>query len=277
MLLEISLVGAFLGGTLSLLSPCSALLLPAFFAHAFKNKTMLAARTTVFLLGLLTLFLPLGFGAAWAGKLILDYRSQSIWIFGLLLILFGLLELAGIGFTIAPHNKFVSFPLDDRWTSAYVTGLVYSVAGFCSGPLLGAVLTMAAGADNILHGGLLLFMYACGVGFPLFLIAYVWDRYDLGSRRLLRGTIIRWGSLTLHSNQLVTGILFIALGLTFILSGGTIAFERLYATLGLVELSMQLQSRISTFGSFVHDGFWLLLIACIGGFIAYRTRRRGHH
>ncbi|WP_009945137.1 hypothetical protein [Saccharopolyspora erythraea] len=34
---EIGLVGAFLGGLLSLLSPCSALLLPSFFAYAFNG------------------------------------------------------------------------------------------------------------------------------------------------------------------------------------------------------------------------------------------------
>ncbi len=34
---QIGLLGAFLGGVLALLSPCSALLLPSFFAYAFTD------------------------------------------------------------------------------------------------------------------------------------------------------------------------------------------------------------------------------------------------
>ena len=36
-MVEVSFLAAFLGGVLSLLSPCSALLLPAFFAYAFQG------------------------------------------------------------------------------------------------------------------------------------------------------------------------------------------------------------------------------------------------
>ncbi len=42
---------AFAGGVLSLLSPCSALLLPAFFAYAFPSRGQLVLRTGVFYLG----------------------------------------------------------------------------------------------------------------------------------------------------------------------------------------------------------------------------------
>ncbi|BAS07616.1 biogenesis protein [Arthrobacter sp. Hiyo4] len=56
----IGYAGAFLGGILTLLSPCSALLLPAFFAYAFSTKTRLVARTALFYLGLLSTLVPLG-------------------------------------------------------------------------------------------------------------------------------------------------------------------------------------------------------------------------
>ncbi|HEV3476439.1 MAG TPA: hypothetical protein VG127_03065 [Rubrobacteraceae bacterium] len=49
-MVEISLVASFLGGVLSLLSPCSAMLLPAFFAYAFGEE--LVKKTGVFYLGL---------------------------------------------------------------------------------------------------------------------------------------------------------------------------------------------------------------------------------
>jgi cytochrome c biogenesis protein CcdA len=51
--LEISYLAAFFGGILSLLSPCSALLLPAFFAYAFQSRKDLLTKTAIFYLGLL--------------------------------------------------------------------------------------------------------------------------------------------------------------------------------------------------------------------------------
>lgn len=273
-MLEVTLAGAFLGGTLALLSPCSALLLPAFFAYAFKSKTELAARTGVFLLGLATLFVPLGMGAAFAGSLILDYRNESIWVVGSLLIVFGILEWLGLGFSILPSH-FGRRRLDDSWGSAYMTGLVYGFAGFCSGPLLGAVLTMAAGAGNPLHGGLLLFVYAAGMAFPLFLLALAWDRFDLGSRGWLRGRMLHLGRWRVHSTNFMTGALFIGLGLLFIWSGGTFAFEQFYIRTGLFNLSMNWQVALTRFSAGIPDWAWWLFVAGLwAGFWIGRRRRR---
>ena len=48
----IGLLGALLGGLLSLVSPCSALLLPSFFALAFERPVVLLRRVLAFYLGL---------------------------------------------------------------------------------------------------------------------------------------------------------------------------------------------------------------------------------
>ncbi len=66
---------AFAGGVLSLLSPCSALLLLAFFAYAFPSRGQLVLRTGVFYLGLLTLFISLGLGLGAIGSLFLERRA----------------------------------------------------------------------------------------------------------------------------------------------------------------------------------------------------------
>lgn len=273
MLLEVTMAGAFFGGTLALLSPCSALLLPAFFAYAFKSKKELATHTLLFLAGLSTLFIPLGMGASWAGSLILDYRTTSIWIVGLLLIVFGVIEISGLGFSLLPQ-RFSQRTMDGSWTSAYVTGLVYGFAGFCSGPLLGAVLTMAAGAANASQGALLLLMYACGMAFPLFILALLWDRYKLGSKRWLRGREIRIGPFQLHSTRVITGGLFIALGVLFILSGGSVAFEQWYASLGLIDLSMKLQHELGSWTSNVPNGVWFALLGIVGILVLWKRQRR---
>src|SRR3954468_17153845 len=110
-MLEVSFVAAFIGGVLSLLSPCSALLLPAFFAYAFTSRTELLGRTLLFLAGLCTVFIPLGLGASLVAALLLDYRETTIVVAGCLLIAFGVVEILGGGFSLAPQwlaNRFRS-------------------------------------------------------------------------------------------------------------------------------------------------------------------------
>src|SRR5439155_4300240 len=103
-MLGISFVATFAGGLLSLLSPCSALLLPAFLAYAFKSRTELFGRTLLFLAGLCTVFVPLGLGASLVGAALFDHREATIFLAGLMLIAFGLLELAGAGFSFLPSG-----------------------------------------------------------------------------------------------------------------------------------------------------------------------------
>src|SRR3954471_12341371 len=98
--LEASFLVAFAGGLLSLLAPCSAMLLPAFFAYAVTNRTELLGRTLLFLAGLCTVFVPLGLGASLVASLLLDYRQTTITVAGLLMILFGVMELIGLGFSV---------------------------------------------------------------------------------------------------------------------------------------------------------------------------------
>jgi cytochrome c biogenesis protein CcdA len=57
-MVEVAYLAAFLGGVLSLLSPCSALLVPAFFAYAFQSRRRLLAKTVVFYVGLATTLVP---------------------------------------------------------------------------------------------------------------------------------------------------------------------------------------------------------------------------
>src|ERR671916_3364383 len=96
--LEVSYPAAFLGGVLSLLSPCSALLLPAFFAYAFQSRGKLLAKTTVFYLGLATTLVPLGMGISAVSRLVYGQRGTLILISGIVIIFLGLLQLLGRGF-----------------------------------------------------------------------------------------------------------------------------------------------------------------------------------
>ena len=238
MLVEVSLLAAFFGGVLSLLSPCSALLLPAFFAYAFGGGGELVRKTGVFYLGLAATLVPLGMGISAVSALFYGQRGALITASGLVLISFGVLQLLGRGFTVGPLARLRSRIRGDSTGAVFSLGAVYGFAGFCSGPILGAVLTVAAASGGALRGALLLAVYAAGMAAPLFLMALFWERFGLGNRRWLRGReIFSLGPFSLHTTNLVSGAMFVLLGVLFIAYEGTSALSGLYESSGATDLA----------------------------------------
>jgi cytochrome c biogenesis protein CcdA len=221
-MIEVGYLAALLGGVLTLISPCGALLLPSFFAYAFGRPSALLGRTAVFYLGLAVTLVPLGMGASFASAVFFGHRDVLILVAGWLVISLGVAQMLGGGFALRAAQR-AQGRFAGRTGSGAVFGLgaVYGLAGFCSGPILGAVLTVAASDGRPLHGGALLAVYALGMAGPLFLLALGWDRFDLGSRRWLRGRDVTLGPLRLHSTSLVSGLLFVGVGVLFLTTGGT--------------------------------------------------------
>jgi len=218
---EVGLLAAFAAGVLALLSPCSALLLPSFFAYAFASRTAQLARTGVFYVGLLITLVPLGVGAGAASSLFYGHRPLLIAIAGWFIIGLGVLQVLGRSFAVPFSSRLMGVAgrataRGTGWASTLVLGAVYGLAGFCSGPVLGAILTMAATQDSPVHGGLLLAVYALGMAAPLFALAALWDRFELGRRRWLRGRLLRLGRFEVHTTALVSGVLFVVIGVLFL-------------------------------------------------------------
>jgi cytochrome c biogenesis protein CcdA len=240
---EVSLLTAFAAGTLALLSPCSALLLPSFFAYAFAGRTALLWRTVLFYLGLLITLVPLGTGASAVSQVFYGHRSVLIAVAGWTIIVLGVVQIAtgGIGMPFAARLQSWASGRGQGLMSTVVLGAVYGLAGFCSGPILGAILTMAATSGRPLTGAALLAAYGLGMAAPLFLLAAMWDRLGVGGRSWLRGREITVGPLRVHTTSLVAGLLFIAIGVLFLAYDGTAG---MLTTLGLgdttgFELSAQ--------------------------------------
>jgi len=238
---NVSYLVSFLGGVLSLLSPCSALLLPAFFAYAFGGGGELVKKTGVFYLGLAATLVPLGMGISAVSALFYGQRGLLITVSGVLLIAFGVLQLFGLGFTVGPLVRLRSKVRGDSAGAVFALGAVYGFAGFCSGPILGAVLTVAAASDGVLRGASLLAVYAAGMAAPLFLMALLWDRLDLGRRRWLRGREVGIGKLRFHTTNLISGIMFIVLGVVFIVYQGTSALSGLYESNGATNVAFAVE------------------------------------
>ncbi|WP_017607320.1 cytochrome c biogenesis CcdA family protein [Nocardiopsis xinjiangensis] len=253
--MDVGYLAALLGGLLALLSPCSALLLPSFFAYAFRDTAGLFTRTAVFYAGMCATLVPLGAGSAMVSGFFHGNRDLLITAAGWLLILFGLAQILGLGVNIGPLAR-LQGRLAGRTGALPVFGLgaVYGLAGFCSGPILGAVLTVAATGGTV-RGGLLLACYALGMALPLFVLALFWDRFDLGRRAWLRGRSFTVGPLTLHTTSLVSGLLFVVIGALFLLYDGTASLPALGGS--GEEVAHRLQLQLSQLGG-VAD---LLLVA----------------
>ncbi|QIM18800.1 cytochrome c biogenesis protein CcdA [Leucobacter coleopterorum] len=215
--MSLSLLGAFLGGVLTLLSPCSVMLLPAFFAYAFTSPGVLLARTGVFFLGLATALVPLGLLAGSLGAWVNQHRFALVTVASVLVMLFGLVLLLGLrvpGLVKQRGAESASI------ASVFALGTVYGLAGVCAGPLLGAALTFAAFGGNALFGGLVLLVFAAGMTLPLLLLALVWNRVP-GVKRLLRPRELRIGRWRNAWTNVVGGALTVAVGAILLLTQGT--------------------------------------------------------
>jgi cytochrome c biogenesis protein CcdA len=272
--IEIGFAVAFLGGVLTLISPCGALLLPSFFAYAFASPGALFGRTTVFYAGLATSLVPLGMGATFAGTLFFGHRDLLIVVAGWVVIALGVAQILGGGFALRAARRLQGrFAGRTGHGAVFGLGAVYGLAGFCSGPILGAVLTVAASDGRPLHGGALLAVYALGMAGPLFLLALGWERFDLGRRRWLRGRQLAVGGRHLHTTSLLSGVLFVGVGVLFLTTGGTAA-----GVPGLpssLEFEATLQAALMRLdGTFADVVVVLILAAVAATVLVLRTRRR---
>jgi cytochrome c biogenesis protein CcdA len=272
-MVEVSYLAAFLGGVLSLLSPCSALLLPAFFAYAFQSRMRLFTKTAVFYLGLATTLVPLGMGISAVSRLVYGERSTLILVSGIVIISLGLLQLLGRGFEFGPLSRLRGMVKGTSASATFALGAVYGFAGFCSGPILGAVLTVAASSGQVFRGAALLAAYALGMAAPLFFLAALWDRFDLGRRSWLRGRELRLGRLRLHTTNLISGIMFILLGVVFIAYEGTSALSGLYEENGAVDLAYAVEGWVSSFTRSVPDALVIAVAIALAVVVVILGRR----
>ncbi|MFE2553261.1 cytochrome c biogenesis CcdA family protein [Streptomyces sp. NPDC059355] len=268
---DIGYLAALLGGLLALLSPCSALLLPAFFAYSIDSTSRLLARTGIFYAGLASTLVPLGAAGSYAGRFFHGNRDGLVLAGGWLIIALGVAQILGLGFASKRISELSGRIRPTTVLSVYALGAVYGLAGFCAGPILGSVLTVAAVSGSPVYGGLLLAVYALGMAVPLFLLALLWERFDLGRRRWLRGRAVRVGRFELHTTSLLSGLFFIALGALFL------AYDGASALPGLLDVddSYAVEQRVRTFADAVPDWALLGLVAAGAAAVGVTQWRRG--
>jgi len=178
---------AFLGGLLSFLSPCVLPLIPSYvgFLTGLSLEQVEGRRDTVlvhalwFVAGFSLVFVVLGLTASAVGVLLLNWRVWIGRIGGVLVILFGL-YLLGIlrpAFLRRERRLQLAHKPVGYLGSAFV-GVTFGAAWTpCIGPILGAILTLAATQASVVHGTTLLAAYALGLAIPFVLTALALEQF----------------------------------------------------------------------------------------------------
>lgn len=178
---------AFVAGLLSFLSPCVLPLVPSYigFLTGMSLPEMSGRRRAalghalLFVLGFSLVFVVLGASATALGRALNYYQLWLQRIGGVLIIGFGLvcLGVIKVGFLTQERRLQVERKPVGYLGSALV-GMAFG-AGWtpCIGPVLGAILGLAATSQDLSRGMLLLGAYSAGLAVPFLLAAVALDSF----------------------------------------------------------------------------------------------------
>ena len=199
---DVSILAALVAGVISFLSPCVLPLVPPYLVYltgataehvaagepctTSRRAVMIAA--AMFVLGFSTVFVALGASASVVGALVREWSAELSILAGLVIIVMGLhfLGLTRIGLLMREGRLGMAKPVG-LW-GAYVMGLAFAFGWTpCIGPILAAILAVAASEATVTKGAGLLAVYSAGLGIP-FLLAAVRGEALLGAVRALQAS-----------------------------------------------------------------------------------------
>src|SRR5580698_2375141 len=198
---DVSIPAALIAGIVSFLSPCVLPLVPPYLIyltgatieHVSNDETVSSSQRAVmisavmFVLGFSTVFVALGASASFIGSLIRAWSAELAIVAGIVIILMGLhfLGLTRIGILMREGRLAMAKPVG-LW-GAYAMGLAFAFGWTpCIGPILAAILSVAAAEATVTKGASLLAVYSAGLGIPFLLAALMIERFSSLLGRLKR-------------------------------------------------------------------------------------------
>ena len=183
---DISLAAALFAGLLSFLSPCVLPLVPPYLVYlagtslerlagaepepAVRPDTVLAA--LLFVAGFSTVFVAFGASASAIGALVQAWSAELAVVAGIVIIVMGLHFLGLTRLAVLMREKRAPMARPVGLWGAYVMGLAFAFGWTpCIGPILAAILAVAASKETVAKGAGLLAVYSAGLGIPFVLAA----------------------------------------------------------------------------------------------------------
>jgi len=168
----------FVAGFLSFFAPCVFPLIPVYVGILTDSdkggRWRPYLKTLLFVAGLSTSFVILGFGAGALGRYI-NGRMFSLVTGGIVVIL-GLHQMGLFHLKALDKYKVIRFKDKGKgeFVSTYLLGISFSFGWTpCVGPVLGAVLVVSAGGGQALYGGWLMAVYSFGLAVPFLMMAFL--------------------------------------------------------------------------------------------------------
>lgn len=187
---SVTFPAAAFAGVISFLSPCILPLAPPYLAYLAgtsverlsregerdaRRDVMIAA--ALFVAGFSTVFVALGAGAFAVMRLLAPIYPYFSAIAGAALVAMGLHFLGLIRISALFREKRLHVEKPAGLWSAYVMGLAFALGWTpCLGPILAAILAVAASEETAMRGAALLMVYSAGLGVPFLLVAAAFGR-----------------------------------------------------------------------------------------------------
>ena len=222
MIHDVSIPAALIAGLVSFLSPCVLPLVPPYLIYltgatiehvandeeAAASKRAVMTSALLFVLGFSTVFVALGASASLIGGLIRAWSAQLSILAGIVIIVMGLhfLGLTRIGLLMREGRLPIPKPVG-LW-GAYVMGLAFAFGWTpCIGPILAAILSIAAAEATVTKGAGLLAVYSAGLGIPFLIAAFMVERFSALFSRM---------KAHLATVERAMGVLLVVTGIAFL-------------------------------------------------------------
>ena len=218
---DVSLSAAVLAGLLSFLSPCVLPLVPPYLTYLAgttieevatqreaKARREILVAAALFVAGFSTVFVGLGATASVVGQLLRAHLQTLSILAGAVIILMGLHFLGVFRFATLYREARIHVQKPVGAWGSYVMGLAFAFGWTpCIGPILAAILAVAASEQTAWRGAALLALYSLGLGLPFFLAALAIEPFVHAIKRFRR----HFGAF-----EKVVGALLVATGVAFL-------------------------------------------------------------
>ena len=218
---DVTLPAAALAGLLSFLSPCVLPLVPPYLTfiagttieevavhREVRARRAILLAAVLFVFGFSTVFVGLGATASSFGQLLHQYSSRLSLLAGVAIILMGLHFLGVFRFAVFYREARVEVQRPRGVWGSYVMGLAFGFGWTpCIGPILAAILAVAASQNTVGKGILLLTFYSAGLGVPFLLAALAFEPFV---------RVIKRFRPYFRAIEQVIGVLLVATGIGFL-------------------------------------------------------------
>lgn len=219
---NVTILAALFAGLVSFLSPCVLPLVPPYLVYlagasferladaepepAVRRETAVAA--LLFVAGFSTVFVALGASASIVGALVRAYSEVLAYIAGVVIIIMGLHFLGLTRIALLHRQKRMEIAKPVGLWGAYVMGLAFAFGWTpCIGPILAAILAVAASEATVTKGAGLLAVYSLGLGIPFVVAAFAVEPFA--------AFLMRFRRHIAHVERVMGGLLVLT-GLAFL-------------------------------------------------------------